>query len=192
MALSGWNALRDRILNLVAAYHRDYPLRRGIPREELKSRLKLPTRQFNAALGKLVQEQQITDQMSVVARPGHEIRFSGQEQAKVQGLMRKFAENPFSPPGVKECQAEVGGEVFNALVELGDFMTVSSEVVFRRQEYDLMLVETRRMIGKNGSITLAEARDLFKTSRKYVQAFLEHLDVTGITVRDGDLRKLRE
>jgi selenocysteine-specific elongation factor len=41
-------------------------------------------------------------------------------------------------------------------------------------------------------ISLAEARDLFNTSRKYAQALLEHLDVLGVTARDGDFRRLRK
>ncbi|GAI11236.1 unnamed protein product, partial [marine sediment metagenome] len=39
-----------------------------------------------------------------------------------------------------------------------------------------------------GKITLAEVRDLFQTSRKYAQAFLEHLDQRKITRRVGDER----
>ncbi len=192
MALPHWNTLRDKTMQFVESYHKDYRLRRGIPREELKSRLKLSPRAFNALLKKLFADNLLNERLSLVARPGHEIRFSEQEQAKVQGLMRKFAQNPFSPPGVKECQVEVGEEAFNALMELNDFMAVSPDIVFRRQDHDHMVAEIRRTIEKNGSITLAEVRDLFKTSRKYAQALLEHLDSSGVTVRDGDFRKLRK
>ena len=41
-------------------------------------------------------------------------------------------------------------------------------------------------------MTLAEVRDLLSASRKYVQAFLEHLDAIGVTVREGDFRRLRK
>jgi selenocysteine-specific elongation factor len=190
-ALPHWSALRDKTMQFIESYHKEYPLRRGIPREELKSRLKLPQRAFNAVVQKLITHQLITDHLSFVAKPGHEIKFNGQEQAKVQKLTRAFEQNPYSPPGVRECQTEVGEEVFNALVELGTIMTVSSEVAFRRQDYDLMVIETRKMLEQNGKITLAEVRDLFGTSRKYAQALLEHLDATGVTVRDGDFRRLR-
>jgi selenocysteine-specific elongation factor len=189
--ISQWSDLRDKTMQLVESYHKDFPLRRGIPREELKSRLKLPQRVFNAVIQKLITNQLITDHLSSVAKPGHEIKFNGQEQAKVRNLMRAFETNRYSPPGVKECQTEVGEDVFNVLVESGTIMTVSSEVAFRRQDYDLMLSETRKMIEQNGRITLAEVRDLFGTSRKYAQALLEHLDATGVTVRDGDFRRLR-
>jgi hypothetical protein len=35
-------------------------------------------------------------------------------------------------------------------------------------------------------------RDHFNTSRRYVLALLEHLDATGVTVREGDARRLRK
>jgi len=34
-------------------------------------------------------------------------------------------------------------------------------------------------------VTLAEVRDLLGTSRKYVQALLEHLDAIGVLMREG-------
>ena len=55
-----------------------------------------------------------------------------------------------------------------------------------------MEFQVRAALEKNGQITLAEVRDLFNTSRKYAQALLEHLDAKGITVRNGDYRKLRK
>ena len=190
--IAQWNAMRDKSMQLVDAYHKDFPLRRGIPREELKSKLKFSPRVFNALIKKMVANNLLVDHSPSVAKVGHEIRFNGQEQVKVQTLMRKFEVNPFSPPGIKECQAEVGDEVVNALIEMNEFMTVSSDVIFRRKDYDLMVSEIRKSIGQNGKITLAEVRDLFKTSRKFAQALLEHLDAVGVTMRDGDFRKLRK
>jgi selenocysteine-specific elongation factor len=191
-ALPHWNSLRDKTLQLIETHHETYPLRRGIPREELKSKLKLTQRAFNAIIKKLIVEDLVIDHSSSVAKPGHEIRFNGQEQAKVQILMRKFEENPFSPPGIKECQAEAGEEVINALVELKQLVTVSSDVVFRKGDYDLMEARIRKTIVQNGQVSLAEVRDLFQTSRKYAQALLEHLDSTGVTIRDGDFRRLKK
>ena len=191
IALPHWNMLRDKTLQLVDAYHTSYPLRRGVPREELKSKLKLTPRVFNAIINKLLLEQVLADRLSAIARLGHEIKFNGQEQAKVQALMRKFEANPFSPPSVKDCIAETGEEVLNALLE-NELITVSSEVVFRKHDYDAMVSEIKNVIIQNDRISLAEVRDLFKTSRKYAQALLEHLDTTGATVRDGDFRRLKK
>jgi len=64
IALPQWNALHDKILQIVESYHKNYPLRRGVPREELKSRLKLSPRVFNAVLKKL-----ITNHSSLITLP---------------------------------------------------------------------------------------------------------------------------
>ena len=106
-------------------------------------------------------------------------------------MQGKFEQNPFSPPSVKECLAEVGEEVLNVLLELNQFVTVSQDVIFRKEDYDSAVQKIQAVLLQNEKITLAQVRDLFNTSRKYAQALLEHLDVTGMTMRDGDYRKLR-
>jgi selenocysteine-specific elongation factor len=179
-------------MQLLDSYHKEFPLRRGIPREELKSKLKVSPRIFNAAVKKLTSDALIKESAALVANAGHEIRFHGQEQARVEALKRKLEANPFSPPSFKECQAEAGEEVINALLDLNVLITVSADVIFQKKDYDLMVNEIRKTLTANGKISLAEVRDLFKTSRKYAQALLEFLDSSGVTVRDGDFRKLRK
>ncbi len=104
--------------------------------------------------------------------------------------MEQFASAPYNPPSVKECQVQVGEDIYSALLELGEIVAVSDEVAFRKSDYDTMVEKIRLAILQKGRISLAEARDLFSTSRRYVQALLEHLDKAGLTVRLGDFRKL--
>ena len=187
-----WVALRDKALQMVQAYHKNYPLRRGIPREELKSRLKLQARAFNALVRKLVVDNALVETGNTLAIPRHEITFDSGQQAKVQSLMRRFAQNPYGPPSVKECQAEVGEEVVNALVELGQLKQLTPDVIFRIQDYEEMVSKVRTFLSEKGQMTVADARDLFDSSRKYMLALMEHLDSTGVTIREGDFRKLRK
>jgi selenocysteine-specific elongation factor len=192
MALPHWNALREKIRQTVESYHQNYPLRRGIPREELKSRVKLAARPFNASITKLIADHFLIDRSAFLAKPEHEVRFDNNQQAQVQVLMRKFEQNPYSPPSVKDCQTEIGAELLNALIESGQLIVVSSEVIFRKQDYDFMVDRIKQELQHLERITLSEVRDLFNTSRKYAQALLEHLDTLGITTREGDFRKLRQ
>ena len=191
ICLPDWKDLRGRVENTLDSYHKQSPLRRGMSREELKSKLKLNTRAFNAIIKKLAAENLLTDTAGVVSRVGHEIKFSGSDQAKIQELMRRFEKNPYATPSIKECQVEVGEEVFNALAESGELVTVSQEVVFRKKVYDEMIEKTRNLIAQKGQATLSEIRDMLNTTRKYAQALLEHMDSISLTIRDGDFRKLR-
>jgi selenocysteine-specific elongation factor len=193
IALPHWNSLHEKILKIVETYHRNYPLRRGIPREELKSKLKLSPHAFNSLITNYLSRNILKDRYNYLAKPEHEIRFDNGQQVKVQALMRKFEQNPYSPPNVKDLrQDEVNEEILNALIELNELVAVSQEVLFRKQDYDEMVEQVRETIEQKGQITLAETRDMFDSSRKYVQALLEHLDSVGITVRDGEFRKLRK
>jgi selenocysteine-specific elongation factor len=193
VALPHWNALHEKILQTVETYHRNYPLRRGIPREELKSKLKLSPHAFNSLIKIYLSQNILKDSSTHLAKPEHEIRFDNGQEVKVQALMRKFEQNPYSPPSVKDLlQEEVDEEILNALIELNELVAVSQEVLFRKQDYDEMVEQVREAIQQKGQITLGEARDMFNSSRKYVQALLEHLDAIGITVRDGESRKLRK
>jgi len=192
IALPHWNALIGKIMQTVEAYHKQFPLRRGIPREELKSRLKLSPRIFNTVINRLIAEKLLTDHSVWLSKPEHEIKFPGADQLKVRELMRKFEQNPFATPSVKECQSEAGEEVVNALIELNELVAVSQEVLFRRKDYDALVEKVCAAIEANGEITLAEARDILGTTRKYAQALLEHLDAIGVTIRAGDARKLRK
>ncbi len=192
VTLSHWSVLRDKTVQAIQLYHTNYPFRRGIPREELKSRLKLSPRVFNAVIRKLVADRVLVDAGGTVSMTGHEVTFDNDIQAQIRDLMRKFEQNPYNPPGVKACQDEIGEEVLNVLIESGNFISISPGIIFRRQDYDSMVLGIRKVLEQKGTITLAEVRDLFNTSRKFAQAFLEHLDAINFTTRDGDFRRLKK
>jgi selenocysteine-specific elongation factor len=192
IALPHWNELKSRIGNMLDAYHTQHPLRRGMPREELKSKLKLSPRVYNAVINKLINDHLITDRSVWLAKPGHEIKFSAAGQLKVRELMRRFEGNPYATPSVKECQADAGEEILTALIELGELVAVSQDVIFRKKDYDEMVGKIRAELQRRGAVTLGEVRDMFDTTRKYIQALLEHLDSIGVTMREGDARKLKK
>jgi selenocysteine-specific elongation factor len=189
-----WDALASRAVGEVAAYHKTYPLRLGLPREELRSRLSkgtptLPPRLFPAVFARLTAENQLAEAGPLAKLPGHSIQLNPQQQAKANALLAKFAAAPYAPPTVKDSQAEVGEEVFTALVDTGQLVAVSPEVAFRRADYERIVADVLHLIETRGGLTAAEARDHFNTSRRYVLALLEHLDAVGITLRDGDVRR---
>jgi selenocysteine-specific elongation factor len=186
-----WSELEHSVVAALAAYHETFPLRHGMPREELRSRLKLAPRLFNLVVSRLASDNILTEAAKWASLPGHVVRFSPFQQLKVDKLMQEFAAAPYAPPSIKECQAEAGEAVFSVLLESGDLVAVSEEVVFRRSDYEKMLEQVRLALQQKGQISLAEVRDLFNTSRRYVQAFLEHLDATGVTIRSGDFRRLK-
>ena len=151
----------------------------------------LEPRLFNAVVAKLTAEGLVKESENTLALPRHQITFSADQLTGVSKLMQDFAARPYAPPTLKEAHAAVGKDVIDAMLAKGELVAVSDEVAFRKVDYDLMVARIRNALESRDTITLAEVRDLFDTSRKYAQALLEHLDRIGVTVRDGDLRRLK-
>ena len=191
ISLSGWNTLTQKAVKELEQYHQAYPLRMGMPREEFKSRLKVTPKIFNLVMKRWGSEKILVEGAAWIALPDHQVVFSPAQRKMADQLLAQFAAAPYSPPSVKDAEGVVGEELFNALIQNGTLFMVSQEVVFRKQEIDQMLAAVQMHFESNPGLTLAEFRDRFNTTRKYAQAFLEYLDSTGVTLREGDIRKLR-
>jgi selenocysteine-specific elongation factor len=192
MAYPDWTSELARALGEVQAYHKGIPLKRGMPREQLRARLKLAPRVFNALARRMVSEGQLEESAALVWLPGFRVRLNPQQQAQVDALLARFAASPFAPPSVKECQAALGEDLYAVLADGSVLVQVSPEVVFRKGDYDAMVEAVRGHLRQHGTLTVAEFRDLFKTSRKYALGLLEYLDASGVTVREGDNRRLAQ
>ena len=193
---SGWSALMERLGRILDEYHRQFPLRRGMPREELKSRLQprradWAARLFNNVLTRAASEGGLAEENGVVRRPAYEVRFSPEQQTQVEELLQAFQHQPYTPPVVSEAVSQVGMDVLLSLVEQGKLVRVSEEVILLPETYQEMVNAVKTHIQQEGSIALAQLRDRFQTSRKYALALLEHLDEQRVTRRVGDARVLR-
>jgi selenocysteine-specific elongation factor len=188
---SGWTGLLEQMARELTAYHQANPLRAGMPREALRGRLRLEPRLFNAMMDRAMHTEQVVDEGASVRLPDHAVRFSADQQRRIDVLVERFAAEPYAPPSVKESVAAVGENVLAALLAQRRLVQVSNDVLYLSETYDEIIDRTRTYIQENDSITLAQFRDLFDTSRKYAQAMLEHLDGAGVTRRVGDERILR-
>ena len=191
MSTAGWEDLENRFHGLLGEYHVRYPLRRGMPREELKSKVNLPTRAFNGVVDHAIAQGGLVEDHGALRLAGHEVRFSGEQQRKIDDLLSTFARSPYATPSVAECEAAVGSELLNVLLEEGRLVRVSDSVVFLADTYEEMVRRVVDHLKAEGSITVAQVRDTFQASRKYALALMEHLDEQRITKRVGDERVLR-
>lgn len=190
MTTTGWKQLKNRLVAIVSDFHEEYPLRLGIPREELRSRLAIPATLFNVVLDDLSADNQISSTGRSIKLYDNELLFTPDQQKAIDQLMGEFAENGVNSPSVKDARSKVGEEVFTALLELGYIVQISNDVVYRKKDYLALVEHIRTYLLDKGKINAAELRDLLNTSRKYAIALLEHLDDIRVTRRVGDDRRL--
>ncbi|MEE8356986.1 MAG: selenocysteine-specific translation elongation factor [Anaerolineales bacterium] len=189
---STWDEIKINLVGMIEKYHREYPLRSGMSREELKNQSGFPGPVYNLVIEALIKDEKISRLGPEVLMEGFLISFSSEQTELVNNLMERFKQNSFLPPSVKECREDVGEELYNALLSLKRLQQISPEVVFTPETYQKMISEVKNILEKDQTITVARARDHFGSSRKYMLAFLEKLDSEGFTVREGDVRRLKE
>jgi selenocysteine-specific elongation factor len=159
--------------------------------EELKSQSGLAEGVFREAVNTLVENGGLSQAGPFIKKADFEIQFTPDQKKLITNLLDQFQENPTLPPSVGDCIATLGEDTYQALVATGDLKQISPDVVFTPAGFEKMVAELKKKIKKDGPITVAQARDMFGSSRKYMLAFLERLDSDGVTVREGDLRKLK-
>jgi len=186
-----WKGLLSELVERVEAYHEHYPLKPGMPLEELKSQSNYSEDVFRIAVEEQIRAGLLTKDGPNIRRGDFEVVFNDAQERSSKDLLAQFAADPTQPPSVADCKAAVGEEVYQALVAMERLKQISTEVVFSPDAYQAMIEKLRARLTRDGTITVAQTRDMFGSTRKYVLAFLEHLDSEGITVRDGDVRKLK-
>jgi selenocysteine-specific elongation factor len=188
---SWWSTLTETLARELSAHHVRFPLRAGMGREALRSGLRLDAKVFNAAMAQASAEGLVIEEGAIIRLPSHQVRLTADQQRDVDTLLAQFRRQPYATPSYKDCVTAVGEEVVGVLIARGDLVQVSPEVLFLPETYEKMVARIREHIEREGSITLAQVRDLFQTSRKYAQGMLEHLDEIGVTKRVGDERVLK-
>jgi selenocysteine-specific elongation factor len=90
--------------------------------------------------------------------------------------------------GMKMREAQ---RLVDALVRQNRLIKVGEDLYYPPDRLDALMTRLATAMEAAGQLTLAEARDLLGTSRRYAQALLEHMDSEGMTLRVGDARRLR-
>ena len=167
-------------------YHRQFPLRRGMPREELRSRLRLDSRSFDQMVALWARGGDVKEAADSVSHPEHEPRPDAAQQERAQKLLAALRAQPFSPPAPEDED-----DLLTYLEDRGDIVWVDEGIVFAAEAYGEMVERVVAHLKERQTVTLAQVRDMLGTSRKYAQALLERMDQQRITRRVGDERVLR-
>ncbi len=187
-----WQSMATRATHELEAFHGAYPLRPGMAREELRSRLGVAAASFPAVVRGLIEDGRVVERNGSLAASAHSVTLDPTAGAAAE-LVTLLAREPFTPPSLSEAMQQTGAteEMVRALVQRGEIVRLSSDVAFTKNAYESALELVRELIHANGSVTVAQLRDRMGASRRPVLALLEHLDAQRVTRRVGDSRLLR-
>ena len=188
---ANWKKLAGSLILNIREFHTKLPLRKGIPKDELRRVVGISPRLFGICTEILLNLNQLSEAEDVIFLPGHSPEFNDENKKAVNEILARMELSPYSPPSLADLINEFGTEIIQAVINKGILIQTSDDIAFRKQDFDLMVSGLKDYINHEGSIALNQFRDMFRTSRKFALSFLEYLDKKGITARDGDKRALR-
>jgi selenocysteine-specific elongation factor len=174
------------IQKMLEAFHQRQPLRRGMAKEEVRSRTGISGRAFEEIVARAAMSELLVADGDVLRLPTHQVRFSPEQRARIDRYIQAMRANPHTPPPPSEFGIEP--DLAIALAEAGEVVRVDDSIVFARDTFDDIQRQVLEIIDAQGNITLSQFRDHFGSSRKYAQAVLEYLDDRRVTRRVGDER----
>ncbi|MBU5311233.1 selenocysteine-specific translation elongation factor [Tissierella carlieri] len=195
-----FNKVKDKILEELKNFHSKYPLRAGMPKEEIRSRFlkNAKPKVAEAFIDLLIEKGYLEQKLENISINGFEIKFNENQLKISQDILRSFKENPYQPPRREDLESIIGEkkdeieEVFISLLNNGDIIKLNEEVYISKEAYDLGLDKLKEHFTNKDSISIGEYRDLLNTNRKVALALLEYFDQIKITKRDKDIRILNK
>jgi len=188
-------SLKERILNELKKFHKDNPLKTGIDETHLKTLLDKNINHLlvTAALTSLRNEKAVKITDNKYSLMNFKIQVSTQERGVADRIEDIFLKAGFTPPSMEEVCAKYGASgkaVIPLLIEQKKIVGVEKGLCFHTMVLDKLKENLEDYIKKQGPISVAQFRDLTKTSRKYAVPLLEYFDAIHFTKRTGDVRIL--
>jgi selenocysteine-specific elongation factor len=167
--------------------------------EELRGKLayNLAPKLFRVVVDTLIQEKLIAREENLVRLTSHKVKLGGQEKSLMDKIKKILGEQPLAPPDLKEIEKQVGmprnrlNEVIRLLERDGSVVRVTSDMYFLSSAIDQLRTTLSKFLTEKGEMTAAAFRDLIGSSRKYTIPLLEYFDRDGLTIRVGDVRRLK-
>ncbi len=190
--------LDERILQVLARLHEQFPLMSAHDRQKVQSQLDYigDDALVHAAVDRLIRQKRVVGDLRRIARADHKPKLSGNLRKLKDKIIAAYQEGQFQPPDPASFAGQAGGNAANLsdllevcvaegyLVPIGPDFYLHSDT-----EADMRRRITARLETGSG-LTVAEIRDLLGTTRKYAVPLCEYLDRVGLTRREGDLRVL--
>ena len=189
-----YRQLQAAVTQALAAFHAAEPLRPGMPKESLRNRTGLPAAPFACLLDCLHLDGLIAEASAEVALAGHRAEPSAEQRAAIDAMQGALDLQPFNPPLLDDLMQRfaITPALVQHLIREGQIVRLSDEVVFSRRAAGEAVERLRAYLTANSRLTVAAARDVLGSSRRYVLPLLAWLDAQKVTRRVGDDRILRD
>jgi selenocysteine-specific elongation factor len=195
-----FDTLKTAIMAELQNFLRDNPMKDGIGKEELKSRIprRSDPRFFGPLLASLEKEGKAVSERDIIKLPGRKGEATVDQaglQARIEAALLKGG---MEPPTIRELCDRLGCgekqllEHLNLLAREGRAAKIKSDIFYAPQPLAAIREKLITHLKSRGEINPPDFRELTGLSRKFMIPLLEYFDQEKLTIRVGDKRVLRK
>lgn len=198
------NKLQDLIDSIkieLEDFHKKYPLRYGIPKEEIRTKYLGKNKQKlgDMIIEYLINKRVIKQFKDLLALPDFEPSLSDSDNIIKDSIIDILDREGFNLTKIDDMlilankydKKKIENLVFY-MINTGDIIKLGDDYIISSSKYETAKEILRDYLKENEFITVPIYRDLLKTNRKFAIALLEHFDQIKLTKRDDDKRYLIE
>jgi selenocysteine-specific elongation factor len=188
-----------KLLEYVANYHRQNPLRHGVSRGELTSAWAqgLPDKLVHFLLERLLKSGELINEQQVLRLPEHKVSLAADQEKLRSRILEEYTSAGLEPPTVKQLLEKLdlkpkeAEPVLRLLAEKRELIKINADFYFSPQAVDKLKGMLRDYFSRNEEMGPMDFKELTGLSRKFAIPLLEFMDKEKLTMRVGDKRKLR-
>jgi len=193
-----YRRLKEITLNQLREFHQRFPMRTGLAKEELRTKLpmEVDVKLFQILINELIQSKEVVLERDKLWLTGHQIS-SVDEKGLVKRVEEAILRGRLQPPSPKELTEEWSEEdeailpVFEHLVHEGALLKIKSGMYFHRIHFENLRGELINYLKSHKEISTSQFKELTGASRKYAIPLIEYFDQIKLTLRVGEKRVLR-
>lgn len=192
--------LTESIVALIAQYHKDNPLKTGLAKEELRSRLvaRIDQKLFSYTLNNLIKKGTVIQDQAEIRLTAHTVTLQVDEKEMQEKIITCYAQDGLQPKNLKDVIARFPDfpekqikSVLNLLLQEEKLVKVTETLYFDAGVISKLQEQLIDFIKKEGEIDAPRFKDLTGLTRKFSIPLLEYFDRIKLTIRIEDRRVLR-
>lgn len=193
-----YQRLKENILNQLKEFHQRFPMKSGISKEELRTKLPsdIDIKLFQTLIQDLIQSGQMITDKDRLMLPQHHIT-DIDEKGLIKRVEEAILKGGLQPPSPRELSEQWNENeeeiqsVFEYLLHKGILIKVKEGIYFHHLPFENIKGKLLSYLKEHGEITTPQFKDMTNASRKYTIPLIEYFDQIKLTIRIGEKRVLR-
>ena len=197
--MENFNQLIEKAYDILCEYHKTNPLKNGMPKEEIKSKLPkfIELKFFNKIISFLQKKRGIVVDKNLLKTKNHKVKFKKADENLKKEILDIYNKEKFQPPSLKflceklSVDKKTIKKVLSVCITNNEVIKINEELFFTIKAINEIKMRLVDFLKKNAEISPKEFKEIIKISRKYCIPLLEFFDKKNITIRVENIRRLR-